>query len=94
MQIEARDLAVRFGRMTLLRQINMSIGAGEMVGLIGPNGSGKTTLLHILANLRQSDEGALSYAGRSAAQIGARRLSQQIAYLAQGAKLMSIGRCA
>jgi ABC-type cobalamin/Fe3+-siderophores transport system ATPase subunit len=31
--------------MTLLRQINMSMGAGEMVALIGPNGSGKTTLL-------------------------------------------------
>jgi iron complex transport system ATP-binding protein len=87
MQIEARDLAVRFGRMTLLRQINMSIGAGEMVGLIGPNGSGKTTLLRILANLRQSDEGTVSYAGRSAAQIGARRLAQQIAYLAQGANV-------
>jgi ABC-type multidrug transport system ATPase subunit len=57
MQIEAKDLAVRFGRMTLLRQINMSIGAGEMVGLIGPNGSGKTTVLRVLANLRQSDEG-------------------------------------
>jgi ABC-type multidrug transport system ATPase subunit len=57
MRIEAKDLAVRFGRMTLLRQINMSIGAGEMVGLIGPNGSGKTTVLRVLANLRQSDEG-------------------------------------
>jgi iron complex transport system ATP-binding protein len=87
MQIEARDLAVRFGPMTLLQQINMSMGAGEMVGLIGPNGSGKTTLLRILANLRPPDEGAVSYAGRSAAQIGARRLSQQIAYLAQGANV-------
>jgi iron complex transport system ATP-binding protein len=65
----------------------MSIGAGETVGLIGPNGSGKTTLLRVLANLRQSDEGAVSYAGRSAAEIGARRLSQQIAYLAQGANV-------
>jgi iron complex transport system ATP-binding protein len=87
MQIAARDLAVRFGRMTLLQQINMSMGAGEVVGLIGPNGSGKTTLLRILANLRQPDEGAVSYSGRSAAQLGARRLSQQIAYLAQGANV-------
>jgi ABC-type multidrug transport system ATPase subunit len=43
--------------MTLLRQINMSMGGGEMVGLIGPNGSGKTTLLRMLANLRPLDEG-------------------------------------
>jgi len=87
MEIEAKDLAVRFGRMTLLRRINMAIRAGEMVGLIGPNGSGKTTLLRILANLRQPEEGAVRYAGRSAAQIGARRLSQRIAYLAQGANV-------
>jgi iron complex transport system ATP-binding protein len=87
MEIEARGLAVRFGRMTLLRKINMAIRAGEMVGLIGPNGSGKTTLLRILANLRSPDEGTVSYAGRSAAEIGPRGFSQQIAYLAQGANV-------
>jgi iron complex transport system ATP-binding protein len=85
MEIEAKDLAVRFGRITLLRKINLTISAGEIVGLIGPNGSGKTTLLRILANLRLPDEGTVGYAGRSATQIGARRLSQQIAYLAQSA---------
>src|SRR5262249_38665776 len=73
------------GRMTLLRKINVAIQAGEMVGLIGPNGSGKTTLLRILANLRPPDNGTVSYGGCPAAEIGARRLSQQIAYLAQGA---------
>jgi iron complex transport system ATP-binding protein len=87
MEIEAKGLAVRFGRMTLLRRINMAIRAGEMVGLIGPNGSGKTTLLRILANLRSPDEGTVSYAGHSSAEIGPRRLSQQIAYLAQGANV-------
>jgi iron complex transport system ATP-binding protein len=87
MEIEAKDLAVRFGRITLLRKINVAIRAGEMVGLIGPNGSGKTTLLRILANLRPPDDGAVSYSGLSAAEIGARRLSQQIAYLAQGASV-------
>jgi ABC transport system ATP-binding/permease protein len=57
MQIEATDLAVRFGRMTLLRHTNMSMGAGQTIGLIGLNGSGKTTLLRILANLRSPDKG-------------------------------------
>ncbi|SRR5579871_1786512 len=85
MEIAAKDLAVRFGRVTLLRKINVRIRDGEMVGLIGPNGSGKTTLLRILANLRSPDEGTVSYTGRSAAEVGARRLSQQIAYLAQAA---------
>ncbi len=87
MEIEATDIAVRFGRVMLLREINIAVRSGEMVGLIGPNGSGKTTLLRILANLRLPDEGAVSYAGRSAAEIGARTLSRQIAYLAQGANV-------
>lgn len=87
MEIEARNIAVRFGRMTLLRSIDMTVRTGEIVGLIGPNGSGKTTLLRILANLRAPDGGTVSYAGQSAAEIGARRLSQQLAYLAQGANV-------
>ena len=57
---------------------------GEMVGLIGPNGSGKTTLLRILANLRTPEAGRVRYAGRTAAEVGARELARQIAYLAQG----------
>ena len=40
MEIEAKNIAVRFGRVTLLRAINMTVRSGEMVGLIGPNGSG------------------------------------------------------
>jgi iron complex transport system ATP-binding protein len=87
MEIEAKGIAVRFGHMTLLRSIDLTVCAGEMVGLIGPNGSGKTTLLRILANLRAPDGGTVRYAGQSAAEIGARRLSQQIAYLAQGANV-------
>jgi iron complex transport system ATP-binding protein len=82
--IEAKNIAVRFGRTTLLQGVDFALRAGEMVGLIGPNGSGKTTLLRILANLRGPDGGSVRYAGRTATEIGARALSRQIAYLAQG----------
>ena len=85
MEIEARNVAVRFGCITLLHAVTMTVRAGEMVGLIGPNGSGKTTLLRTLANLRAPDGGSVVYGGRSAAEVGARRLSQQVSYLAQGA---------
>ena len=87
MEIEARDVAVRFGCITVLRTVSMTVRAGEIVGLIGPNGSGKTTLLRILANLRSPDDGYVVYAGRPAHEIGARRLSQQVSYLAQGASV-------
>ena len=87
MQIEAKGIAVRFGRTPLLRAVDFRAGPGEMVGLIGPNGSGKTTLLRILANLRAPSEGFVRYAGKPASEIGARELSRQIAYLAQGGEV-------
>ena len=84
MDIEARDIAVRFGPTPLLEGVDLTMHAGEMVGLIGPNGSGKTTLLRVLANLRAPEGGRVQYSGRTAAEIGRRELARQIAYLAQG----------
>jgi iron complex transport system ATP-binding protein len=84
MEIEAKGIAIRFGPMALLEGVDLAMRGGEMVGLIGPNGSGKTTLLRVLANLRAPEAGRVHYAGRTAAEIGTRELSRQIAYLAQG----------
>src|SRR5215813_9019166 len=82
MDIEAHDIAVRFGRTTVLEGVRFTLHAGEMVGLIGPNGSGKTSLLRILANLRAPDAGYVHYGGRSAADLGTRELARRVAYLA------------
>jgi iron complex transport system ATP-binding protein len=84
MEIEAQGIAIRFGPIALLEGVDLAMRGGEMVGLIGPNGSGKTTLLRVLANLRAPEAGRVHYAGRTAAEIGTRELSRQIAYLAQG----------
>lgn len=84
MEIEAKGVAIRFGPTSVLEDVDLATRGGEIVGLIGPNGSGKTTLLRVLANLRAPEAGRVHYAGRTAAEIGARELSRQIAYLAQG----------
>jgi iron complex transport system ATP-binding protein len=84
MEIEAKGIAIRFGPVALLEGVDLAMRGGEMVGLIGPNGSGKTTLLRVLANLRAPEAGRVHYAGRTAAEIGTRELSRQVAYLAQG----------
>ena len=84
MEIEAQDIAIRFGPTTVLEGVNLVMRPGEMVGLVGPNGSGKTTLLKVLANLRAPEGGSVRYAGQPAGEVGARELARRIAYLAQG----------
>jgi len=84
MKLEARNIAVNFGQIAVLRSVHLAVSSGEMVGLIGPNGSGKTTLLRVLANLHTPDAGSVTLEGRDIADIGERELSKRIAYLAQG----------
>lgn len=84
MQIEAKDISVRYGRNTVLQGVDFAISPGEVVGLIGPNGSGKTSLVRILAALRAADSGTVRYWGRTLNEIGHRALARRVAYLAQG----------
>jgi heme exporter protein A len=55
--IEVRNLAKYYGRFTALRNLNLTIGAGECVALFGRNGAGKTTFLRILAGLTRPSSG-------------------------------------
>lgn len=63
------NLSVRHGGAAhasyALRDISLSIGAGEQLALIGPSGAGKTTLLHTLACAHRPDSGQLSVFGAS-----------------------------
>ncbi|MDJ0852952.1 MAG: ATP-binding cassette domain-containing protein [Myxococcota bacterium] len=63
--IEARGLVKRFGRHDVLQGIDLSIGSGDRVALVGPNGSGKTTLIRCLLGLYQH-EGSIALDGISA----------------------------
>jgi putative ABC transport system ATP-binding protein len=50
-------------RVHILKNVNLDIGTGEAVGLVGPSGSGKSTLLMIMAGLERPDAGAVRVAG-------------------------------
>ena len=50
-------------RVHILKDIDLNIGAGEAVGLVGPSGSGKSTLLMVMAGLERPDTGTVTVAG-------------------------------
>ena len=70
MPLVVRGLSKRFGRSVALAGIDLCVGAGSVVGLVGPNGSGKTTLLRSTAGLVSVDSGSILVAG---APAGSRR---------------------
>jgi ATP-binding cassette subfamily F protein uup len=55
--LSLRNVALAFGRQTLLSNVELSVGEGERLALVGRNGSGKSTLLKIMAGIVEPDRG-------------------------------------
>ena len=53
----------RYGSFTAVRDVSLTIQAGEILGLLGPNGSGKTTLIRMLTGYHSPSQGRLTVAG-------------------------------
>jgi ABC-2 type transport system ATP-binding protein len=61
--IETKDLTKRFGQLTAVDGLNLSVKEGEIFGLLGPNGAGKTTTILMLTTLAQPTSGTAEVAG-------------------------------
>lgn len=59
--IKVEDLHKYYGKLHVLKNINLAIDQGEIVTIVGPSGAGKTTLLQILGTLDSSNEGNVYY---------------------------------
>ena len=66
MILEMNNIRKSFGRLNVLRDISMSVDAGEVVSVIGPSGSGKSTLLRCATFLETVDSGSIHYMGTPA----------------------------
>ncbi|HEX5997876.1 MAG TPA: ABC transporter ATP-binding protein [Hyphomicrobiaceae bacterium] len=81
--IEARGLAIGYGRRTVAHDIDMSLGAGEVVCLLGPNGSGKTTLFKTLLGLIARLGGSIAIDSRPIEAWPPQQLARRLAYVPQ-----------
>ncbi len=61
--IETKGLVKRYGRFTAVDHLDLTIGKGEVFGLLGPNGSGKTTTILLLLGLTEPSEGTVRVNG-------------------------------
>lgn len=73
--LEVRDVSVRFGGLTALDAVSLTVAPGEVAGVIGPNGAGKTTLLNVLCGFIRPDEGQVLIDGRHHKRLRPQRLT-------------------
>lgn len=62
--LEISNLTKKYGKFVALDGVNLSLGEGKIVGLLGPNGSGKTTLMKCVAGLLTPDGGSITVDGK------------------------------
>ncbi|HEX6519946.1 MAG TPA: ABC transporter ATP-binding protein [Streptosporangiaceae bacterium] len=71
---ETREATKRFGSFTAVSAVGISVGSGEVVGLLGGNGAGKTTLIRLLLGLLRPTSGTIRLLGAPPSLSGRRRV--------------------
>lgn len=74
--LEVRGLIKRFGGVTAVNELNMTVRGGDVHALIGPNGSGKTTTLNVISGLYRADGGSIRFDGDELVRLPAHRIAQ------------------
>ena len=74
--VEVRALGHRFGELEALAGLDLSVPAGEVLGIVGPSGCGKSTLLELVAGLQEPDEGVVTVLGATAPRLATVRPEQ------------------
>ncbi|HEU5435743.1 MAG TPA: ABC transporter ATP-binding protein [Telluria sp.] len=62
--LQLENVTVRFGGLTAVNNVSLSVGTGDVVGLVGANGAGKTTLFNAISGLVQPTSGKILFDGK------------------------------
>ena len=74
--INLKDIHKSFGNLEVLRGIDLHIGKGEIVSIVGPSGAGKTTLLQIMGTLDRPTSGTVELCGMDVGRMGQKELAR------------------
>ena len=89
MLLDVKNLDVRIGPTSILRQVNLQVRQGQIVGLAGRNGAGKTTLMRTVMGLLAVDNGSVMFDGQELAKMPAyRRTSLGMGFAPEDRKLI------
>src|SRR5438270_116921 len=80
--IEVRGMTKRFGELTAVDHVDLTVRAGEIYGFLGPNGSGKTTFLRMLCGLLRADDGSGEVLGHDVI-AGSEAIKREVGYMTQ-----------
>ena len=87
-RLEARNLQKSYGSRTVVKDVSLAVGKGEVVGLLGPNGAGKTTSFYMIVGLVRASAGDILIDGQSVEHMPIhRRARLGLSYLPQEASI-------
>ncbi len=73
--LQAQNIHKAFGKLEILKGVNVAVSRGEVVSIVGKSGAGKSTLLHILGTLDKADQGELRINETLVRSLGSRQLA-------------------
>jgi branched-chain amino acid transport system ATP-binding protein len=75
-ELDIESLTLRFGGLTVLDGVSLSVQPSELLALIGPNGAGKTSVLNCISGIYHAQQGRIQFRGRDIARLSSRRIAK------------------
>jgi len=75
--LSVQDVTKQIGGLLAVNNVSLSVGEGEIVGLVGPNGAGKTTLLNIISGITVPTAGRVTFSGEDITGLKADKICKK-----------------